>query len=563
MRELTRVEGKKDKNEKNRIAGVSSLRERRSMSAKTLMIQGTGSSVGKSLLVTALCRIFFRRGISVAPFKSQNMSLNSFITDEGLEMGRAQVAQAEAAGLVPSVLMNPVLLKPCGDRRSQVIVRGRARAVMDAKEYHVRRAGLAPEVLSAFTELAARHELILIEGAGSPAEINLRENDIANMGMAELADAPVVLVGDIDRGGVFAALYGTVKLLPPREQKRIRGCVINKFRGDEDILAPGLRQLEALLGIPVLGVLPYMDVRLDEEDSLSERLARHPGAGAARRGREAGLLDIAVTRLPRLSNYTDFAALEAQPDVALRYVREAADLAGPDDEPDPVKPDLVLLPGTKNTLEDMLFVRRSGLADGIVRLHGRGVPVVGLCGGFQLLGRALRDPLGVESGRGAVAGLGLLPMETLFAKDKRTVRTTLLVDGKSAEKGLLRGTAGMRLEGYEIHMGFSSADPEADCTVFGRDGQGEAEGLVNANGTVIGSYLHGFFDNILFTRTLLNNLRAGRNLPPLPLPVHPAEQAYACLREAEYERLADRVEACLNIAALRGIIEEGAGRTGT
>lgn len=528
------------------------------MSARVLMIQGTGSSVGKSLLVTALCRIFARRGVSVAPFKSQNMSLNSFITAEGLEMGRAQVAQAEAAGLAPSALMNPVLLKPSGDRTSQVIVNGRVRACMDAAAYHLFRGTLADEVLAAYTTLAARHDLILIEGAGSPAEINLRENDIANMGMAVLADAPVLLVGDIDRGGVFAALYGTVALLPPAEQRRIRGCVINKFRGDPAILEPGLRQLEALLHIPVLGVLPYLDVRLDEEDSLSERLrpgnhtgrineaAAAPVAGVAGAADAGAFLDIVVIRLPRLSNFTDFAVFDTQPDVRLRYVGDAEHLG---------RPDLIILPGTKNTLPDMRFLKDSGLAGAILHLHGQGTPLIGICGGFQMLGRAIRDPLQVESDCGETAGLGLLDLDTVFAAHKHTVQTTLRVR-EDAAKGMLRGTGGMCLEGYEIHMGRSVPASASRSVPFGRNPAGQCDGLVNPSGTVFGVYLHGVFDSLPFTRTLLNNLRQSRGLHPLPLPTEQDRKRYAQVREAEYDRLADQVESCLDIPALERIMDQ-------
>ena len=513
------------------------------MSAKTLMIQGTGSSVGKSLIVTALCRIFKRKGVRVAPFKSQNMSLNSFITAEGHEMGRAQVAQAEAAGLVPSSLMNPVLLKPTADHTSQVIVNGRVRATMSAPEYYKFRHTLRTDIMDSFTTLAAQNELILIEGAGSPAEINLRENDLANMGMAAMADAPVVLVGDIDRGGVFASLYGTVKLLEEEEQRRIRGFVINKFRGDIGILEPGLRQLEDLLRQPVLGVLPYWNVRIDEEDSLTERLnARsntHNGTG------NRADLDIAVLRLPRLSNFTDFAVFDTLPDVCLRYAGDTATLGSPD---------LVIIPGSKNTLEDMQFLTQSGLARKILELHAQGVPVVGVCGGYQMLGRMIYDPLGAESSLTEVPGLNLLPMTTTFAPHKQTTQTQVHVQ---CSAGILQGTSGMVLNGYEIHMGQSRADTAhtADSghpphAPLGNTQSGTAEGTVNSAGSVIGTYLHGLFDNMAFTRALLNNLRLRKGLSPLAL----EQQDYASFREAEYNRLADMVEGALDMPELERII---------
>ena len=517
------------------------------MSAKTLMIQGTGSSVGKSLIVTALCRIFARQGVSVAPFKSQNMSLNSFITDEGHEMGRAQVVQAEAAGLSPSSLMNPVLLKPCGDRVSQVIVNGAVRATLTAWEYHTFRATLTEDVLKAFNTLAARHDLILIEGAGSPAEINLRENDLANMGMAELADAPVVLVGDIDRGGVFASLYGTVKLLEEAEQRRIRACIINKFRGDAAILEPGLRQLESLLARPVLGVLPYMDVRIDEEDSLTGRLdrGRNKTEGVTPGHAPADAVDIAVIRLPRLSNFTDFAVFDMMPDAAPRYVGGAGEVGSPD---------CIILPGSKNTMGDMLFLRESGLADRILDLHRRGTPVIGICGGYQMLGRVIHDPEGVESGCPEMPGLGLLAMETRFFPHKRTTQTVMRICPEAARAGILRGTEGLLLKGYEIHMGESRARGGAALAPLGTREDGSAEGAVNAEGTVFGTYLHGVFDSLAFTRTLLNNLRAGKGLPPLAATSAP-DARYEDFRRAEYDRLADQVAAHLDMDALTRIIE--------
>lgn len=515
------------------------------MTAKTLMIQGTGSSVGKSLIVTALCRIFARQGVNVAPFKSQNMSLNSYITAEGHEMGRAQVVQAEAAGIEPSSLMNPVLLKPCGDRTSQVIVNGVVRATLTAKEYYHFRATLRDDVHQAFAELAARHELILLEGAGSPAEINLRENDLANMGMAGLVDAPVVLAGDIDRGGVFASLYGTVKLLEKQEQRRIQGFIINKFRGDVSILEPGLRRLEELLDRPVLGVLPWLDVRIDEEDSLTERLERGRNRAAASGGADTGLVDLAVIRLPRLSNFTDFAVFDAIPEVALRYVDTPKDLG---------HPDCILLPGSKNTMRDLLFLHESGLANLIMSLHGQGTPVIGICGGFQMLGRTIRDPEAVESDLRELPGLGLLNMETLFFPRKRTTQTMLRVHAGAARTGLLRGAGGLPLKGYEIHMGESRTLESSSATPFGRREDGTAEGAVNAQGTVFGTYLHGLFESIAFTRILLDNLRAAKGLPPLP-PSDTRDFQYKDFRLAEYDRLANAVEAHLDMDALSQIID--------
>ncbi|MDL2316419.1 cobyric acid synthase [Desulfovibrio sp. OttesenSCG-928-A18] len=515
------------------------------MRARSLMIQGTASSVGKSLVTAALCRIFRRQGFSVAPFKAQNMSLNSFITPEGHEIGRAQAVQAEAAGIEPSSLMNPVLLKPCAEHVSQVIVRGLVRCTLSAREYHGFRAGLREEVRAAYEELARAHDLILIEGAGSPAEINLRENDLANMGMAAMADAPVLLLGDIERGGVFAALYGTVRLLEQEERRRIRLLAINKFRGDPGILEPGLRQLEGLLGIPFAGVLPYADIRIDEEDSLSERLGAARGAFC-----EAGELDIAVIRLPRMSNYTDFTVFELFPDVRLRYVQRACELG---------RPDLLVLPGSKSTLADLAWLRRGGLAAAILGLAAEGVALIGICGGFQMLGKGIRDPHGVEDG-GEARGLGLLDLETVFEAEKRTRRVCLRL-GKHG--GLLAGSEGMELCGYEIHMGRSEDGLRREggegnaCAPLGRTGQNGAgrDGLVHPSGRILGSYVHGFFDHVPFTRLLLNNLRREKGLAPLA----PPPMSHRDFRLNELDRLADLVEGHMDLDALKSCIEQWPG----
>ena len=374
--------------------------------AKAIMVQGTMSNAGKSVLVAALCRIFKEDGYKVAPFKSQNMALNSFITKEGLEMGRAQVAQAEAAGVEPSVLMNPILLKPTNDTSSQVIVNGEVWENMSAKEYYKQKRVLVPEVKKAFNKLSEENDIIVIEGAGSPAEINLKENDIVNMFMAKMADAPVLLVGDIDRGGVFASLVGTMALFDDDEKQRVKGLVINKFRGDESILSPGLKTLEEITGKDVVGVVPYLDVDIDDEDSLTERFDRK---------NEPALIDMAVIRTPRISNFTDFSVFESVPGVKVRYVKNPDDLGNPD---------MIFLPGTKNTMEDLLWMRQNGIEAKIKKLAAAGKAVFGICGGYQMLGETLSDPYGVEHG-GTMAGMALLPTETVFEKDK--IRTR--VDG--------------------------------------------------------------------------------------------------------------------------------------
>ena len=365
--------------------------------AKCIMVQGTMSGAGKSLLCAALCRIFAQDGYRVAPFKSQNMALNSFVTRDGLEMGRAQVVQAQAAGIEPDVRMNPILLKPSSDVGSQVIVNGEVRGQMSAAAYFKMKRALIPEILSAYNSLAETVDIIVIEGAGSPAEINLKADDIVNMGLARLVDAPVLLAGDIDRGGVFAQLYGTVALLEPEERARIKGLLINKFRGDVEILRPGLAMLEEKTQLPVLGVVPYLKVDIEDEDSLSTRLDA---------GKTVHPLDAAILRLPHISNFTDFMPLEQHPLLGVRYVQNTRQLG---------TPDLIILPGTKNTVDDLLWLRQSGLEAALLKLAANGTPVLGVCGGYQMLGETLADPEGTESGTAqTVRGLGLLPTRTVF-----------------------------------------------------------------------------------------------------------------------------------------------------
>lgn len=377
--------------------------------AKSIMIQGTMSNAGKSLIAAGLCRIFKQDGYKVAPFKSQNMALNSYVTSEGLEMGRAQVVQAMAAGVEPSVRMNPILLKPTTDMGSQVIVQGQVVGNMRAMDYFAKKKEYIPVIRESYEQLAADHDIIVIEGAGSPAEINLKQDDIVNMGMAKIADAPVLLVGDIDRGGVFAQLIGTVMLLEPEEQDRIKGLIVNKFRGDKKILDPGITMLEERAGKPVLGVVPYADVDIEDEDSLASSLEEtHIQAE----------IDVAVIRFPRISNFTDMQALSMERDVSVRYVTKPSELG---------EPDVILLPGTKNTIQDLLWLRESGLEAKITRLAKKGTIVFGICGGYQMLGESLMDPLQTESALGSVRGMGLLPVTTVFEEENnwRTAHTGL------------------------------------------------------------------------------------------------------------------------------------------
>lgn len=448
--------------------------------AANIMIQGTMSGAGKSLLCAALCRIFTQDGYRVAPFKSQNMALNSYVTKAGLEMGRAQVLQAQAAGKEPDVRMNPILLKPSSDTGSQVIVNGQVWGQMPAAEYFERKSSLIPAVLAAYEGLAAENDILVIEGAGSPAEINLKANDIVNMGLAALVDAPVLLAGDIDRGGVFAQLYGTVALLEPEEQRRIKGLLINKFRGDPALLRPGLAMLEEKTQISVLGVVPYLHVDLDDEDSLSPRMEQKETSKP---------IDIAVIRLPRISNFTDFSPLESHPALGVRYVQTAAELG---------QPDLVILPGTKSTIADLLWLRQKGLEAAIQKLAARGTPVLGVCGGYQMLGRWLDDPTGCEGG-GRLRGMGLLPVDTVFCAEKTRTRVQA--------RTLTEPLNGAKLDAYEIHMG----ETMVEGTPFCRLDDGRTEGCVCGN--VFGTYLHGLFDSGELTEKLARWLCRRKGIP--------------------------------------------------
>jgi adenosylcobyric acid synthase len=490
------------------------------MKARTLMVQGTASSVGKSLLVAGLCRRFARRGVRVAPFKAQNMSNNSAICPDGAEIGRAQALQALACGIEPSALMNPILLKPQGDSTSQVVVRGRAVGTYSARDYQTRKRDWLPLVRECLEELRARFDLVLIEGAGSPAEVNLRRNDIVNMRTAELADAPVLLVGDIDTGGVFAQLIGTLALLRPAERARVRGLIVNKFRGDASLFDSGVRFLEKRTKQPVLGVVPYLrDLRLPEEDAATLWSGDTPTLPRA--------LRIDVVRHPRIANFTDFDALRAEPDVALRFIEHASD--------DPV--DAVILPGTKSTIADLRELKKSGLAEHVHAMRRRGAEIIGICGGYQMLGEWVHDRAGVESTPDFESGLALLPAETEFRAEKRTLRA----------QGVHRAS-GLEVCGYEIHMGETRARGEA-VLALGPDAR--PDGCAHPDGRVWGTYLHGIFDAPGFRRHFLDTLRARRGLPPLG-------EAAAFSPTAELDRLARCLEQHLDLAAVERIVEAGA-----
>ena len=532
-----------------------SLATRKDGFANSLMVQGTMSNAGKSFLVAGLCRIFKQDGFSVAPFKSQNMALNSFVTNEGLEMGRAQVMQAEAAGVEPCVLMNPILLKPNSDTGSQVIVNGEVLGDMAAKEYFAFKKNLVPHIMKAYNQLASENQVIVLEGAGSPAEINLKENDIVNMGMAAMADSPVILVADIDRGGVFAQILGTIELLTPQERNRVKGFVINKFRGDKSILDSGITMLEEKTGIPCVGTLPYMKIQLDDEDSLSTNL--HILTQFRDKKDE---IQLAIVRLPHISNFTDFIPLQNLTSVNLYYVSEPKDLGSPD---------CIIIPGTKNTPEDLVWLKNSGLAELIQAQAKNGTPVVGICGGFQMLGRKLKTEetengkLKVENSVGEVArdsrdarlvgsssseeeldsfgacgeisvgeessdsefvlGLSLLPVSTVFSSQKIRTRVSGCVLGGDgfggkvlAEKSIFSALADLPVSGYEIHMGQTVFSEGAEQAYFSRitdsvSGETKFDGAVSGN--VFGTYIHGLFDEAEFCRKFVEILAARKGIP--------------------------------------------------
>lgn len=495
-------------------------------SAKTIMIQGTMSNAGKSLIAVALCRIFRQDGYSVAPFKSQNMALNSYITAEGLEMGRAQVMQAEAAGTEPSVLMNPILLKPTSDVGSQVIVNGEVVGNMRAMEYFRRKREFVPQIMDAFGQLSARHDIIVIEGAGSPAELNLKADDIVNMGMARLAKSPVLLVGDIDRGGVFAQLIGTVKLLEPSEQDMIKALIVNKFRGDRSIFRSGVEILEQRSGKPVAGVVPYVHCDIEDEDSLSAKLEN----------RTAGLVDIAVIRLPRISNFTDLDVFSQYSGVSVRYVTKPEQLGNPD---------LIVIPGTKSTISDMMWLRSCGLEAALKKAAFGGTLIFGICGGYQLLGDVISDPENTEGG-GSVRGMELLRAKTVFTPEKRRSRTS----GKFAEIGCAFAfLSGAEFSGYEIHMGRTeiSGKPlisKLDGTTDGTTG--------GACGNVCGCYVHGIFDSGEVSSRLVGELFRRKGLEFTGKAVD--RSAY---KQAQYDLLADSVRESLDMELIYKILREG------
>lgn len=493
------------------------------------MVQGTASNAGKSLLVAGLCRIFKEDGYRVAPFKAQNMALNSFITKDGREMGRAQAVQAEAAGIEPDAHMNPILLKPTGDTASQVIVCGEIRGNMSAKEYYRNKKIMVPEIQKAFNKLAGENDIIVIEGAGSPAEINLKENDIVNMFIAKLTKAPVLLTGDIDRGGVFAALVGTMFLFDEDERNLVKGLIINKFRGDLTILKPGLKMLEEKAGKPVIGVVPYLDVDIEDEDSLSNPFENEEGMAP---------IDIAVIRLPRISNFTDVAVFEAHPAVNLRYVSSSRNFGNPD---------LIVLPGTENVMDDLLWLRQNGLEARIRKYANHGGAVFGICGGYQILSNHLSDPLHVERG-GEMKGIGLLPGRTVFTREKIKSRVTGTF---SSPEGIFSGLRNLPLQGYEIHMGSTDRGNTKSLTTIATEDDTLKEDGMNL-GNVYGSYVHGIFDGKGIVDVILEALLKEKGLKGRVESID-----LAAYKEMQYEKLATGIRKSLDIDKVYEILERG------
>ncbi|SDH30056.1 adenosylcobyric acid synthase (glutamine-hydrolysing) [Pseudobutyrivibrio sp. 49] len=498
--------------------------------SKVIMIQGTMSNVGKSLLVGALCRIFKQDGYKVAPFKSQNMALNSFVTADGLELGRAQAMQAECAGVAPSVYMNPILLKPTNDIGSQVIVNGEAIGNMSARDYFAFKKKLVPDIMAAFNKLEEWADIIVIEGAGSPAEINLKSDDIVNMGMAELVDAPVLLVGDIDRGGVFAQLLGTLELLEPKERERVKGLIINKFRGDKSLLDSGIEMLEERGKVPVVGTVPYARLMIDDEDSLSERLSNTYDYGDI-----VNTIEIAVVRLPRISNFTDIAPFENLPGVKVNFISNPRELTDAD---------MVIIPGSKNTISDLRWMRKSGMEAALKRF-AMDKPVVGICGGFQMMGDIVEDPEVVEEG-GSIRGMELLSLKTILSGEKNRSQTEDCFDDLT---DVFSCIAGEEFVGYEIHNGVTTIEQESALPeIIERDDEGNIILVQNKN--ILGTYVHGIFDNGDLAYRLADSIAQAKGLS-----LEGAGVDYQQLKEAEYDKLASIVRGNLDMDYIYSILK--------
>lgn len=497
--------------------------------AKTLMIQGTMSNVGKSLLTAALCRIFTQDGYRVAPFKSQNMANNSYVSADGLELGRAQALQAQAAKIPPTADMNPILLKPTSDSGSQVIVHGKSVGNMSAREYFSRKTEFLPVIDESFNRLCDSHDIVVIEGAGSPVEMNLKSDDIVNMGIAKRYNSPVLLVGDIDRGGVFAQLYGTLSLLDEDERGLVKGLIVNKFRGDRTLFTDGVQILEDKCKVPVLGVVPFVHCDIEDEDSLSDRIT----VGNC----DNAIVDIAVIKLPRMSNFTDFDVFGQFSGVGVRYVSNLQDLKNPD---------LIIVPGTKSTISDLLYMRESGFETAIKKAAANGTPVVGICGGYQILGRTISDPNGVEGFPKTVNGMGLLDVDTVFSEEKHTAQVT----GKFGEvSGFFGCLSGLEFSGYEIHHGRTTVSGEGLSVLDGT----RTDGCYSGN--VMGSYVHGIFDNAEVCTVIVKALYERKGLS------YEGNSDLSTLtkdeiRERELDKLAQAVRESLDMDIIYRILNE-------
>ncbi len=492
--------------------------------AKAIMIQGTMSNSGKSFLAAALCRIFKQDGYSCAPFKSQNMALNSYITKDGLEMGRAQVMQAEAAGTEPLAIMNPILLKPTTDNGSQIIVNGKAICNMDAKKYFQYKKELIPEIEKAYKTLSNSFDIIVIEGAGSPVELNLKKDDIVNMGMARFARSPVLLTGDIDRGGIFAQLLGTLMLLDPDEQNMVKGLVVNKFRGDKSIFQSGTDILREKGGKPVAGVIPYIDCDIEDEDSLSQKLEQ----------KTIGIIDIAVIRLPRISNFTDMDVFSQYSGVSVRYVTRAGQLNNSD---------MIIIPGTKSTIHDMKWLRESGIESEIKKCAAKNIPVWGICGGYQILGEKISDPEEMEGG-GSIPGIGLLKTETVFRNSKICSR----VRGSFGNiSGIFSSLSGHKFEGYEIHAGETKCSGKNLITFE----NGSPDGVYNGN--VYGCYVHGIFDNTEISEEIVKSLYKSKGISYREC--NPVSRIQ--YKEKQFDIIADAVRKNMDMELIYRIINKG------
>lgn len=448
------------------------------------MVVGTSSGAGKSITVTALCRVLTKDGYKVSPFKSQNMALNSFVTKSGLEMGRAQVVQAYACMIEPEAYMNPILLKPTTDRKIQIIVNGKSIGNMSGIEYGKFKTSLKPEIMKSYDYIKENYDVSILEGAGSPVEINIKGEDIANMKMAEMADSPVILVADIDRGGVFASIYGTIMLMSEKERARVKGVIINKFRGDINILKSGLEEIEKLTGVPVIGVMPYTNVDIEDEDSVTERFKRLQ--------KKKGI-NISVIKLKHISNFTDIDALRMVEDINIKYINSVDEMG---------EEDIIIIPGTKNTIDDLKELKDNGIATEIIKASKNGKVIIGICGGFQMLGEKIKDPYGIESEIKEIPGLGLLELETVMEKEKNTTQ----YEGKLSNcTGLLEGLEGEEIKGYEIHQGVT----------FGNESKVNDEDrivTVVKGENIFATYLHGIFENEKITRNILNKVRAKKGI---------------------------------------------------